>query len=99
MATFEPSDPSQCVSEWLVYESDKSSDTITIKRVSGFLRPEAYRVEMRGYAYNKQGEWVYMPLPSSRTPAFLRSVNHPTFAAAWKAAMKAREAVKAEATP
>ena len=58
----------------LVYELESWGEAIDVRLESSKQRDgtDLWAIRERGYCLNKNGEWEYEPLPSSRTKAFIK---------------------------
>lgn len=67
----------------IVYEIDEET---TAERVRQKFGSEKWAVRRNGRVLNKQGEWEWEPMPSSRDEEFLARCRFPTFVEAIDAA-------------
>jgi hypothetical protein len=91
--------------EWIATQWMRESDfrdfdrggiapTITLSN-SPFYEGDRYAVRRGGCCLTKRGDWIYEPMPSSRTQAFYKRCRFDTFDAALVALAKAEKAREA----
>lgn len=72
--------------------SDGNADPeIQIQRARQFDGPDRWKVIRGSHCLSKRGDWVYEPLPSSRTDAFLKRCRFDDAGDAIDAALKAHK--------
>jgi len=65
-------------SEWTLRDS-KPPDYVTIRRMGQISGPDKFSVNFRSLCLNKNSEWEFEPIPSSRDDEFLERCRFDSF--------------------
>ena len=74
--------------------SGDADPAIRIQRARQADGPDRWKVARGSYCLSKRGDWVYEPLPSSRTDAFLKRCRFDSADEAIAAALKTHAKAK-----